>query len=91
MRGMNVNTGAYIEGVEHLKQSIQDILTTPIGSRVMHRNYGTDLYWLIERLLITEIQIAVINALAAYEPKIKILQVELSTKNDVDMISSGNI
>ncbi len=40
MRGMNANTGKELEGIEHLKQSIIDILTTPIGSRVMRRDYA---------------------------------------------------
>ncbi len=95
MRGMNVNTGATIEGVEHLKQSIQDILTTPIGSRLMRRNYGSGLFRLIDRPLngplIAEIQTAVISALAAYEPRIKIHQVEVSANNNGDMTTSGKV
>jgi phage baseplate assembly protein W len=41
MQGMNRNTGRKLSGVDHLRQSIVDILTTPIGSRVMRRDYGS--------------------------------------------------
>ncbi len=39
MKGMSAETGKALEGLEHLKQSITDILTTPIGSRIMRREY----------------------------------------------------
>ena len=34
---MNRTTGTAISGLEHLRQSVGDILSTPIGSRVMRR------------------------------------------------------
>lgn len=49
MRGMDVNTGKELEGIEHLKQSIVNILTTPINSRIMRRNYGSRLLELVDR------------------------------------------
>ncbi len=49
MRGMSNKTGKELEGIEHLKQSIIDILTTPIGSRIMRREYGSRLFELIDR------------------------------------------
>ncbi len=47
--GMNATTGRTISGKSHLRQSIADILTTPIGSRVMRRNYGSYLFDLIDQ------------------------------------------
>lgn len=41
MIGMNAATGRTSGGDAHLRQSIADILTTPIGSRVMRRDYGS--------------------------------------------------
>ena len=38
---MNRHTGRAITGLEHLRQSVGDILSTPIGSRVMRREYGS--------------------------------------------------
>lgn len=45
---MNAITGAPIDGEAHLAQSIADILTTPIGSRAMRRDYGSALFELID-------------------------------------------
>lgn len=53
MIGMNAKTGKALGGVEHLKQSIRDIVTTPLGSRVMRRDYGCGLYELVDRLFRT--------------------------------------
>ena len=39
--GMNSQTGLSISEVEHIRQSVRDILVTPIGSRVMRREYGS--------------------------------------------------
>jgi phage baseplate assembly protein W len=41
---MNVNTGKAISEIAHIKQSITNILTTPIGSRIMRRDYGSRLF-----------------------------------------------
>jgi uncharacterized protein len=41
MRGMNALTGKPIDGLEQLRQSIADVLFTPIGSRVGRRDYGS--------------------------------------------------
>lgn len=48
MKGMDAATGRALSGIEHLKQSVRDILTTPIGSRVMRRDYGSQLFDLID-------------------------------------------
>mgnify|MGYP000378988381 CR=1 FL=1 len=46
---MNRTTGAAISGLEHLRQSVGDILSTPIGSRVMLRDYGCDAPGMVDR------------------------------------------
>ena len=45
---MSRDNGLEITEIEHIKQSIQDILLTPIGSRVMRREYGSLLFQLID-------------------------------------------
>ncbi|RDD34244.1 baseplate assembly protein W [Wolbachia endosymbiont of Cylisticus convexus] len=35
MRGMSATSGKELEGLDHLKQSIIDILTTPVNSRII--------------------------------------------------------
>lgn len=46
--GMNRNTGIGISDSEHISQSMRDILLTPVGSRVMRREYGSLLSALID-------------------------------------------
>ncbi len=43
MRGMDATNGRALDGVNHLAQSLKDILTTRIGTRVMRRDYGSRL------------------------------------------------
>ncbi|MBB2777202.1 UNVERIFIED_ORG: phage baseplate assembly protein W, partial [Comamonas terrigena] len=38
---MDRTTGRRISGIDHVRQSVADILTTPLGSRLERRNYGS--------------------------------------------------
>ena len=79
MAGMNAESGELLEGIEHLKQSIRDILLTPIGTRVMRRSYGSRLLYLLDQPMnanfFAAIQGAVVEALSQYEPRIKLTRV----------------
>jgi phage baseplate assembly protein W len=82
MSGMQASTGKRIEGDAHIAQSIRDILTTPIGTRVMRRDYGSRLPELIDaplnaatRLLMSA---ATASAIARWEPRIRLSRVEMS-------------
>src|SRR6266576_4198802 len=81
MRGMNSETGKTISGIEHLKQSIVDILTTPIGTRVMRRNYGSRLFELIDHPIVPgfsqEVYAAVAEALEKWERRFKLKRVQI--------------
>ena len=46
--GLDRNTGRLLTGLAHVQQSVRDILTTPLGSRVQRRHYGSRLYELID-------------------------------------------
>ena len=48
MIGMSAVTGKPLEGLDHLRQSIADILSTPIGTRVGRREYGSLLAELVD-------------------------------------------
>lgn len=80
--GMNGNTGRPLTGVEHLAQSIRDILTTPIGTRVMRRDYGSRVPDLIDRPinqgLFAELRAAVADALARWEPRFTLSRIGVS-------------
>jgi hypothetical protein len=81
MKGIDNLSGKPLSGVAHLKQSIRDILTTPIGSRVMRRDYGSRLFELIDNPsnddLKTEIFSATAEALDKWEPRFKLQQISL--------------
>ena len=70
MKGINALSGKELVGIAHLKQSIKDILTTPIGTRIMRRDYGSRLFELIDNPtnedLKTEIFAAVAESLIKF-------------------------
>jgi hypothetical protein len=82
MQGMKATTGRALGGINHLRQSIRDILLTPKGTRVMLREYGSDLYKLIDRPLtpetIVDIYAATIGALGDWEPRLKVKSVSVA-------------
>lgn len=45
---MDRTTGKTLSGIRHLRQRIADVLTTPIGTRVMRRDYGSRIFELID-------------------------------------------
>lgn len=82
MIGMSCNTGRTVTDRAHLAQSIADILMTPLGSRVMRREYGSQLVDLIDWPLnsTTRLQAyaATAMALMRWEPRIRLSSVQLS-------------
>ncbi|VEB71154.1 Gene 25-like lysozyme [Providencia rustigianii] len=48
-QGMNRIDGKTISDIEHIRQSVRDILITPIGSRIARRAYGSLLSELIDQ------------------------------------------
>ena len=69
-------TGKTLTGLAHLRQSVRDILTTPIGTRVMRREYGSRLFELVDAPLtpgtLTEIYAAAQDALRRWEPRLRV-------------------
>lgn len=79
MIGMNKQTGRRIAGIEHLRQSINDILTTPIGSVVMNREYGSLVPELIDHPTngsnTLRLMSATVMAIGRWEPRVAISKV----------------
>lgn len=81
LSGMSRDLGTALSGDDHLAQSIADIITTPLGSRVMRRDYGCLLFDLIDRplgpatALLCSMAIAI--ALARWEPRLTLTQVQI--------------
>lgn len=85
LTGMDRGNGDQVSGLEHLRQSVADILTTPIGSRVLRRDYGSSLYDLIDRPVNDETRVLMVSeiarALNRWEPRLRSVRVELSHAN----------
>lgn len=73
-RGMNAADTGTLTDEDHVWQSVNDILLTPVGSRLMRRNYGSLCPDLIDspKNDVTRLQLmsAAVIALAAWEPRI---------------------
>jgi phage baseplate assembly protein W len=81
MKGMSNQTGRLLSPQDHLQQSIADILSTPLGSRVLLRDYGSDLYQWVDAPLNPSTQLRIIQAVAValkrWEPRYDLQQVEV--------------
>lgn len=96
MSGMHVQGGHLIaDEKEHIRQSIRDILITPVGSRLMRRTYGSLLPDLIDypsnpayRLRLIA---ASIMAIIRWEPRVSVqsaaVTVALSGEVSIDMLA----
>ncbi|MNF93154.1 Lysozyme [compost metagenome] len=79
MIGLDRRTGQLISGVEHLRQSIEDILSTPLGSRRMRPDYGSLLRRFVD-LPVNDgwksaVQAEVAQVLGRWEPRLKLERV----------------
>jgi len=83
MAGMNVVTGKGIAGLDHIRQSISDILTTPIGTRTMRRDYGSLIPSLIDQPMTPantmRVYAAAVLAITNWEPRISVTHIDMST------------
>ncbi|WP_324710097.1 GPW/gp25 family protein [Pseudomonas citronellolis] len=82
MIGVDRRTGQPLSGLAHLKQSIEDILTTPLGSRRMRPEYGSRLRRMVD-LPVNEgwksaVQAEVARSLGRWEPRITLQSVKVA-------------
>ena len=86
---VNRHTGAPISEREQILQSIDVILTTPIGSRVMRRDFGSRLPDLIDSGIhpagVTAVYAAVNESIARWEPRAQIIR----TRLDISEVEDG--
>ena len=77
--GMNRETGGPLSGIGHLQQSVADILLTPLGSRVMRREYGSRLFELVSAPqhegTYMQMRVATAEALERWEPRFRLRRV----------------
>jgi len=77
--GMDRHTGKPLSGLDHLRQSLIDILTTRVGLRVMLRDYGGLLPSLIDnptnQFFAVDLYVAIAGAINQWEPRLKLEQI----------------
>lgn len=82
MSGMDATTGRALDDLPHIRQSISDILTTRLGSRVMRRDYGSIVPLLIDQPAHPANQLrlkaATVMAVARHEPRIALTRIGFS-------------
>lgn len=83
MRGMDAATGKPLSGEGHLRQSIRDILTTLVGTRVGVRDYGSLLPELLDQPMNPagrlRLYAATAVALMRWEPRLRLTRVTLES------------
>ncbi|QKN82186.1 GPW/gp25 family protein [Scandinavium goeteborgense] len=81
MQGMNQETGKPLSATDHIRQSVQDILSTPLGSRVMLPGYGSNLLRLVDHpadhVTAVRVVMATAVAIARWEPRVTINTIEV--------------
>lgn len=88
--GMNRNDGQAISEIEHIRQSVSDILITPVGSRVMRRDYGSQLSTLIDQPqnpgLNLQMMAAIYGAVLRWETRISLTAINLASSVNGEMV-----
>lgn len=88
--GMNKSDGKAIDDIDHIRQSITDILTTPVGSRVMRREYGSDIFTLLDAPIngATNMRLmaATVMAVINWEPRVKVISMRPTITMNGEMV-----
>lgn len=74
--GVSASAGTMLADWAHVQQSITTILTTPLDSRVMRRDFGSNLFDLIDARMVQKNVLAVYSAsalaIARWEPRFRV-------------------
>lgn len=77
--GLSARSARPIDGIDHLRQSIIDILTTYPGERVMRPEYGSRVRDLIDRPVnaqwLADLYFNVAQAITRWEPRVRVVRV----------------
>lgn len=86
---MSRNSGSDLNEIPHIEQSVEDITSTPLGSRIMRRDYGTLLANLLDSpindALILQCYSTIYSAISRWEKRIQVSRIGISS------ITSGAI
>lgn len=88
--GMSRSDGRSVSDMQHIRQSLSDILRTPVGSRVMRREYGSLLSAMIDQpqtpALELQIMVACYMAVLKWEPRITLTSVTTERRFNGQMV-----
>jgi len=77
--GMDATTGAAVSGLDAVRQSVHDIVTTPPGTRLMRRDYGCGVWDYVDGPITQPTRVAMIAAVASalrtFEPRVSVTSV----------------
>ena len=86
MSGISNISGSTLTRTESIRQSIGVILSTPIGTRVMHREFGSDIFDLIDApghaATIQRLKAATAQALRKFEPRFRLSKADIDVSKD---------
>lgn len=93
MNGMDRTTGKPVSGIEALRQRVENILRTPLESLALQRDYGSELFALVDAPLTESVRMriiaATVDALDEWEPELKTTRV--SFMDDSEQVRDGHI
>lgn len=77
---MDMQAGGRLTDGQQLRQSIHDILLTPLGSRVMRRQYGSALFALLDKPNNPAIELQLISAacIALYQWELRLTPTQIT-------------
>ena len=79
--GLSHDTGLLLSDWDHVEQSIQVILTTRLGQRVLRRDFGSEVPDLVGKPMTTRVllafYVAVAGAIARWEPRFEVTKCEI--------------
>lgn len=82
MAGIDPVTGSAVDELADIKQSINTIVTTPVGTRVMRRDFGSHLFDLVDapgnQLGSLRMIAACADAIARWEPRVRMKSARLT-------------
>ena len=88
---INKNNGRTLQSEqESIRQSLDDIITTPIGSRIMRRGYGSLLFELLDQpindSLVLKCYSAIYTAVSRWEDRISISTIVMSSVQESGLV-----
>lgn len=87
-QGMSSSNGRLLTDLEHLQQSLTDLLLTRVGSRVMRRDYGCTWFELLDRPLnpntVLQMTAAVVSAIERWEPRFQLTELKPNLRSISD-------